>query len=62
MVKPALLTVDDDRDVLSAIARDLRRRYGEDYRILRADSGSEALELLHALKEREEPVALATPS
>ena len=58
MVKPVLLTVDDDRDVLSAIARDLRRHYGQDYRILRADSGPEALEVLHALKEREEPVAL----
>ena len=58
MVKPVLLTVDDDRDVLGAIARDLRKHYGEDYRILRADSGSEALELLLALKERKEPVAL----
>ncbi len=36
MIKPALLTVDDDRDVLSAIARDLRKRYGGDYRVLRA--------------------------
>jgi thioredoxin reductase (NADPH) len=58
MVKPVLLTVDDDRDVLGAIARDLRKHYGEDYRVLRADSGPGALELLAELKEREEPVAL----
>ena len=58
MVKPVLLTVDDDKEVLSAIARDLRKHYGQDYRVLRADSGSSALELLHALKEQDEPVAL----
>ena len=58
MVKPVLLTVDDDRDVLSAIARDLRKHYRQDYRVLRAESGPGALELLHALKTRKEPVAL----
>lgn len=58
MVKPVLLTVDDDRDVLGAIARDLRKQYGEHYRVLRADSGPGALELLVELKQREEPVAL----
>jgi len=58
MVKPVLLTVDDDRDVLSAIARDLRRHYGGDYRVLRSESGAKALDLLLELKQREEPVAL----
>jgi thioredoxin reductase (NADPH) len=58
MTKPVLLTVDDDVDVLAAVTRDLRKRYGRDYRILRADSGAAALELLGELKEREEPVAL----
>jgi len=58
MAKPALLTIDDDVDVLSAIARDLRSHYGRDYRILRADSGLAALALLRELKDREEPVAL----
>ena len=58
MVKPVLLTVDDDRDVLSAIARDLRRHYGQTYRVLRADSGASALELLEELKKQGEPVAL----
>ena len=37
--RPVLLTVDDDPSVSRAVARDLRRRYGADYRILRADSG-----------------------
>ncbi len=58
MAKPVLLSVDDDRDVLGAIARDLRKHYGQDYRVLRADSGASALEVLQQLKEREEPVAL----
>jgi thioredoxin reductase (NADPH) len=58
MVKPVLLVVDDDRDVLSAIARDLRRHYGEDYRVLRTDSGQSALDILRELKEQDEPVAL----
>ena len=58
MAKPALLTIDDDADVLSAIARDLRAHYGRDYRILRADSGLAALTLLRELKDRQQPVAL----
>jgi thioredoxin reductase (NADPH) len=58
MTKPVILTVDDDPQVLGTIARDLRRRYGNDYRILRADSGASALEALAELKGRGEPVAL----
>jgi thioredoxin reductase (NADPH) len=58
MAKPALLTVDDDPDVLSSITRDLRKRYGRDYRVLPTDSGAAALELLHELKELDTPVAL----
>jgi thioredoxin reductase (NADPH) len=58
MAKPILLTVDDDPDVLNAVARDLRGRYGKEYRVLRADSGNAALELLRELKERGTPVAL----
>ena len=48
MTKPVLLTIDDDADVLSAIARDLRKHYGQDDRILRADSGSAATDLLRS--------------
>ena len=57
MTKPVLLTVDDDQAVSRAVARDLRRRYGDDYRIVRADSGQAALEALKELKLRGDPVA-----
>jgi thioredoxin reductase (NADPH) len=52
-----LLTVDDDPGVSRAVARDLRRRYGENYRVVRADSAAQALEALRELKLRGEPVA-----
>jgi thioredoxin reductase (NADPH) len=58
MVKPILLTVDDDPNVLRAVERDLRRQYGERFRVLRADSGASALETLRQLKERGEAAAL----
>lgn len=56
--KPVILSVDDDPQVLSAVSRDLRRRYGENYRIVRADSGEAALSAVRELKVRDEPVAL----
>ena len=56
--KPAILAVDDDADVLRLVKSDLRKQYGKDYRILSAEGGLPALEALHQLKEREEPVAL----
>jgi thioredoxin reductase (NADPH) len=58
MSKPTLLTVDDDFDVLRAVERDLKTKYNEDYRVLRAESGIRALELLKRLKERNDAVAL----
>jgi thioredoxin reductase (NADPH) len=58
MAKPVILTVDDDPQVLRAIARDVRRRYGKDYRILRADAGASALEVIDELEKRGDPVAL----
>ena len=57
MAKPTILTVDDDPAVSQAIARDLRQRYAEDYRIVRASSGAEALEVLAALALRGQSVA-----
>ncbi len=57
MGKPVLLTVDDDPGVSRAVARDLRRRYGEGYRIVRADSAQDALDALRELKLRGQPVA-----
>jgi thioredoxin reductase (NADPH) len=58
MAKPVILTVDDDPDVLQAVERDLRSRYSERYRILRASSANEALDTLHRLKSRNDAVAL----
>src|SRR3954471_7575813 len=58
MGKPVLLSVDDDPGVSRAVARDLRRRYGEDFRVLRAASGDEGLEALRELKLRGDPVAV----
>ncbi len=46
VVRPVMLTVDDDPGVSRAIARDLRRKYGEGHRIVRAESGPQALEAL----------------
>ena len=58
MAKPAILTVDDDAEVLRAVERDLRRRYAERYRVLRAASGAIALEALRGLKQRNDSVGL----
>jgi thioredoxin reductase (NADPH) len=56
--RAAILAVDDEPTVLAAVARDLRRGFGERYRILRATSGPEALELLTELRRRGEQLAM----
>ncbi|WP_369134117.1 FAD-dependent oxidoreductase [Modestobacter sp. I12A-02662] len=56
--RPVLLTVDDDRAVSRAVARDLRRRYGDRYRVVRAESGPDALTVLRELTARGESTAL----
>ena len=58
MAKPVIWTVDDDPDVLRAVERDLRRHYGDRYKVISADSGDSALEATKQLKRRNEPVAL----
>jgi thioredoxin reductase (NADPH) len=58
MAKPVLLTIDDDPEVLKAVERDLRRQYAADYRVLSANSGQSALDLLDKLQQRGEPLAL----
>ena len=58
MAKPVIWTVDDDPDVLRAVERDLRRQYGDRYRVMAADSGASALADVEQLKLRNEPVAL----
>jgi thioredoxin reductase (NADPH) len=55
--RPVLLTVDDDPGVSRAVARDLRRRYAQRYRVVRAESGEEALHALDELKLRGARVA-----
>jgi thioredoxin reductase (NADPH) len=56
--KPVILSVDDDPAVSRAVARDLRRHYGERYRIVRAESGPDALETINELKLRGDTVAV----
>src|ERR687890_29378 len=56
--RPAIVAVDDEPAVLAAVARDLRRGIGEDYRVLRAGSGAEALDLLRQVRTRGDQVAL----
>jgi len=56
--RAALLTVDDDAGVSRAVARDLRRHYGETHRIVRAESGEQALDALREMKLRGEQVAV----
>jgi thioredoxin reductase (NADPH) len=56
--RPSILTVDDDPSVSRAVARDLRRRYGDTHRIVRAETGEQALEALRAMKLRGDAVAV----
>jgi thioredoxin reductase (NADPH) len=56
--RPAIVAVDDEPAVLAAVARDLRRGFGERYRILRATSGAEALDLVRQVRARGEQVAM----
>jgi thioredoxin reductase (NADPH) len=56
--RPAIVVVDDEPTVLAAVARDLRRGFGERFRIVRAGSGVEALGLLRELRTRGDAVAL----
>ncbi|HEV3054160.1 MAG TPA: response regulator, partial [Solirubrobacteraceae bacterium] len=56
--RPAIVAVDDEPAVLAAVSRDLRRRFGDRYRVMRAGSGAEALDLLKQVRARGEQVAL----
>ena len=58
MERPIVFTVDDDPGVLGAIQRDLRSQYGDDYRVIGADSGGRALDMTKQLRQRGDPVAL----
>src|SRR5216683_77098 len=56
--KPVLLTVDDDAAVSQALTRDLRRQYAQRFRVVRADSGARALDILRELRLVEEEAVL----
>jgi thioredoxin reductase (NADPH) len=56
--RPAIVVVDDEPAVLAAVARDLRRGFGERFRVLRSASGPEALEVLRELRGRGDQVAM----
>jgi thioredoxin reductase (NADPH) len=58
MANPIILVVDDEPLVLNAIERDLRRKYGREYRIAKATSGAQALEFIKQLQGRNDLVAL----
>ncbi len=58
MAKPVILAIDDDPMVLSAVDRDLRKKYGQDYRIVPINMGSAAMQYLKQLQGRAEVVAL----
>jgi thioredoxin reductase (NADPH) len=57
-IRSAIITVDDDPGVSRAVARDLRRRYGDQHRIVRAESGAQALDVLREITLRGELVAV----
>ena len=56
--KPVLLAVDDDREVVRAVERDLRNHYARDFTVVAAGSGEEALEIVRQLGPRGDPLAL----
>ncbi len=56
--RPVIMTVDDEPQVLNAIERDLRSHFRSEYRILKVGSGTEALDTVAQLKEREATLAL----
>lgn len=58
MKKPIILTVDDELEVSNAIERDLRSQFGRDYKIIRTNSGKEALETIRELKKRNDQIAI----
>jgi thioredoxin reductase (NADPH) len=58
MAKPVIFTIDDDPSVLNSIDRDLRTRYGQDFRVIPINLGKSALEYLKKMEQRNETVAL----
>ncbi|GAA2320471.1 FAD-dependent oxidoreductase [Nonomuraea roseoviolacea subsp. roseoviolacea] len=57
MDKPVIVTVDDDPGVSRAVARDLRRRYGQSYRIVRAEAADQGIAAVKEMRLRGDEVA-----
>ena len=58
MANPVILVVDDDPAVLNAVERDLRSKFGHEYRIVKANSGATAIDFLKQMQQRNEIIAL----
>jgi len=58
MPRAAILVVDEQQDGLARLGKELRKRYGQDYEIVEASSGGEALEALRARRDADRPVAV----
>jgi thioredoxin reductase (NADPH) len=58
MSNPVIVVIDDDPAVLNAVERDIRAKFGRDYRVVKANTGAKALEFLQQLQQRNEMVAL----
>src|SRR5687768_2494928 len=58
MPKPIILAIDDEIQVLNAIERDLRHHFQAEYRVIKANSGTQGLETVRLLKQRDAAVAL----
>lgn len=58
MNEPIIFCIDDDAQVLRAIARDLKAQYRREYKVLSTASVKEALDSLLELKNKRESVAL----
>ena len=58
MNKPIILAIDDEPQVLNAVARDLQAQYQNEYQVMRASSGQEAIEAVKELKRRNLAIAL----
>jgi thioredoxin reductase (NADPH) len=58
MKLPFIIIIDDDKQVLRAIQRDVRHKFRDEYKVLAAESASEVLESVKELKLRNETVAL----
>src|SRR5512143_1430778 len=58
MPLPVIVVVDDDQSVLNAVERDIRSKFGREYRVAKANSGAAAVDFIKQVQQRNEVVAL----